>query len=259
MQHYDLGNDFFASWLDDTMTYSSAWFVDDEMTLTGAQREKYRRLAESAELQPGMRVLEIGSGWGGFALYAAGIVGCDVTTVTVSKEQAIWVEKQVAEAGLHDRVQVRVEDFAATTGSFDAVISIEMIESIPRPRWAPFFRTVRERLAPGGTAGLQIITVADRHWNASNGDPDFIRRYVFPGGQVPSPSVLRDAWEHAGLAHVSDAAFGPSYARTLHEWRARFDGAAAAMRTRDSTSDSGACGSTTCRTARRGSAAGAST
>jgi cyclopropane-fatty-acyl-phospholipid synthase len=229
VQHYDLGNDFFASWLDDTMTYSSAWFVDDDMTLAGAQREKYRRLSESAGLRPGMRVLEIGSGWGGFALYAAGIIGCDVTTVTVSRAQATWVEKQVAEAGLHDRIHVRVEDFSTTPGTFDAVVSIEMIESIPRERWALFFHTVRERLAPGGAAGLQIITVGDRHWDASNGDADFIRRYVFPGGQVPSPTVLRDAWERAGLERVSEAGFGASYARTLHEWRARFDAASPAI------------------------------
>jgi cyclopropane-fatty-acyl-phospholipid synthase len=225
VEHYDLGNAFFASWLDRSMTYSSAVFADEEMTLEEAQREKYRRLAEATGLREGMRVLEIGSGWGGFAVYAAGELGCSVTTVTVSREQVDLVEKLVAERGLHDLVQVRLEDFADTPGTYDAVVSIEMIESIPGSRWPDLFRTMRDRLATGGRIGMQAITVADHHWRSSDANPDFVRRYVFPGGQVPSPGVLQREAAAAGLAWLEDASFGPSYARTLAEWHRRFDAA----------------------------------
>jgi len=225
VEHYDLGNAFFRVWLDASMTYSSAVFTREDMTLEGAQHEKYRRLAEVTGLREGMRVLEIGSGWGGFAAYAAGELGCSVTTVTVSREQADWVEKLVAELGLNGLVRVRLEDFAETPGSYDAIVSIEMIESIPGSRWPAFFGVLRDRLVPGGSVGLQAITVADRHWRSSDANPDFIRRYVFPGGQVPSPGVLRREADRVGLAWVADASFGSSYARTLGEWHRRFDGA----------------------------------
>jgi cyclopropane-fatty-acyl-phospholipid synthase len=225
VEHYDLGNPFFETWLDETMTYSSAVFERHDMTLEEAQLAKYRRLASVTGLEPGMRVLEIGSGWGGFAAFAAEEIGCQVTTITVSKEQAAWVERLVAERGLTDRVTVRLEDFLATTGSFDAVASIEMLESVSAARWPEFFRVVHDRLEPGGRAGLQIITVADRHWGSSNANPDFIRRYVFPGSQVPSPGVLANEARVARLGWVASAGFGSSYAMTLAAWRARFDAA----------------------------------
>lgn len=225
VEHYDLGNAFFEAWLDGSMTYSSAVFAREDMTLEEAQREKYRRISAAAGLRPGMHVLEIGSGWGGFATYAAGELGCTVVTVTVSGEQATWVEKRLAELGLRDRVEVRLEDFSRTSGSYDAIVSIEMIESIPRSRWREYFRALAARLAPGGKIGLQAITVADRHWASSNANPDFIRRYVFPGGQVPSPAVLRDDAASAGLRIDGRAGYGPSYALTLAEWRRRFDAA----------------------------------
>lgn len=225
VEHYDLGNAFFAGWLDETMTYSSALFARDDMTLEEAQAEKYRRIAEATGLRPGMRVLEIGSGWGGFAVYAAEALGCHVTTVTVSKEQAVWVEQLIAERGLRDRITVRLEDFLATSGSFDAVVSIEMIESIPSSRWSEFFRVVHDRLEPGGMAGLQIITVADRHWASSDANPDFSRRYVFPGSQVPSTSILKREAQASELGWIAATSFGRSYAATLAAWRVRFDAA----------------------------------
>jgi cyclopropane-fatty-acyl-phospholipid synthase len=225
VQHYDLGNEFFAAWLDPTMTYSSAVFADADTTLEQAQLEKYRRVADLAGLEPGMSVLEIGSGWGGFARYAAGERGCDVTTVTVSREQAAYVGKLAAEEGLADRISVRLEDFSLTPGTFDAITSIEMIESIPQGRWSGFFHTVHDRLAPGGRAGLQIIVVADRHWASSDANPDFVRRYVFPGSQVPAPSVLHADAADAGLRWLGDEGHGRSYARTLAAWRANFDAA----------------------------------
>jgi len=225
VEHYDLGNAFFAAWLDPTMTYSSAMFVRDDMTLEQAQHEKYRRLAAAAGLREGMHVLEIGSGWGAFAAYAAGELGCTVTTATVSREQALWVEKVMAERGLSDRVRVLTQDFAAVRGTYDAIVSIEMIESIPGDRWPGFFETLDQRLAREGRIGLQVITVADRHWRSSNANPDFVRRYVFPGGQVPSPGVLRREADRVGMDWVGSSSFGASYARTLGMWRERFDAA----------------------------------
>jgi cyclopropane-fatty-acyl-phospholipid synthase len=225
VEHYDLGNAFFEAWLDETMTYSSALFERHGMTLEEAQLAKYQRLASVTGLEPGMRVLEIGSGWGGFAVFAAEELGCQVTTITVSKEQAAWVDQLIARRGLTDRIAVRLEDFLATTGSFDAVVSIEMIESIPSARWPEFFRVVPDRLRPGRRAGLQIITVADRHWESSNANPDFIRRYVFPGSQVPSPGVLSRDASAAHLGWIGSTGFGRSYAETLAAWRTRFDAA----------------------------------
>ena len=223
--HYDLGNAFFREWLDGSMTYSSAVFAREDMSLEEAQREKYLRIAQAAGLRAGMRVLEVGSGWGGFAAFAAAELGCTVTTVTVSGEQATWVEKVMADRGLGDRVEVRLEDFARTPGTYDAIVSIEMIESIPRTRWVEYFRALADRLGPGGRIGLQAITVADRHWASSDANPDFIRRYVFPGGQVPSPGVLRADAAAAGLRTTARQGYGSSYALTLAEWRRRFDAA----------------------------------
>jgi cyclopropane-fatty-acyl-phospholipid synthase len=225
VEHYDLGNAFFQAWLDRSMTYSSGVFAREDVSLEEAQQEKYRRISTAVGLRAGTRVLEIGSGWGGFAIHSAGELGCDVTTVTDSREQATWVEKLAAERGLGDRIEVRLEDFSRTPGTFDAIVSIEMIESIPRARWPELFRAFADRLSPSGRIGLQAITVADRHWASSNANPDFVRRYVFPGGQVPSPGVLRADAASAGLRLVARRGYGASYARTLAEWRRRFDAA----------------------------------
>lgn len=223
VEHYDLGNDFFALWLDPTMTYSSAVFARDDMTLEEAQLEKYRRLADSAGLEEGDRVLDIGCGWGGFAVYAAERSGCRVTAITVSEQQRDHVAKLVADRGLADRVQVRLEDFRQTDGRFDRVVSIEMIESIPRSRWAGYFRRLHDLTRPGGTIALQAIVVRDAHWNSSNRNPDFVRRYVFPGGQVPAPMVINDLARSHGLTRLEDRGYGRSYARTLRTWSETFD------------------------------------
>jgi cyclopropane-fatty-acyl-phospholipid synthase len=223
ISHYDVGNAFFALWLDPTMTYSSAVFTHEDMTLEDAQREKYRRLAEATGLRAGDHVLEIGCGWGGFAVYAAEELGCLVTAITVSREQFDHVRKLVADRGLADRIEPRLEDFRATDGAFDHVVSIEMIESIPQSLWAPYFRQLHDLTKPGGTIGLQVITVADRHWATSDANPDFIRRYVFPGGQVPAPMVLRELARRHALRWVEDHGYGASYARTLATWGAAFE------------------------------------
>lgn len=224
-EHYDLGNRFFALWLDETMTYSSAYFVRDDMSLADAQREKYRRLAERAGIASGARVLEIGSGWGSFAVHLATELGCDVTTTTISREQAAHVEARIRDLGLEGRVRVLLEDFEQTSGTFDAIVSVEMIESIPGSRWPAYFRTLRDRLTSGGRIGLQSIVVADRHWDSSDANPDFVRRYIFPGGQVPAPGVLRERAREVGLGWREDTWFGRSYARTLGAWHRSFDAA----------------------------------
>ena len=225
VQHYNLGNEFYAEWLDETMTYSSAVFARDDMTLAQAQHEKYRRLADRTGVEPGDRVLEIGSGWGGFAVYLAGELGCHVTTVTISKEQHDYVEKLVVEHGLVDRVDARLQDFRTVIGSYDRIVSVEMMESVPQRLWDPFFRQLRDRVRPGGSVGLQLIVVADHHWRESDEHPDFVRRYIFPGGQVPAPSVLHQLATDHGLSWREDLGFGPSYARTLACWLEAFDGA----------------------------------
>ena len=223
ISHYNIGNAFFALWLDPTMTYSSAVFSHDDMTLEDAQREKYRRLAEATGLRTGDRVLEIGCGWGGFAVYATEELGCHVTATTVSREQFDHVRKLVADRGLVDRIEPRLEDVRATEGAFDHIVSIEMMESIPQSLWAPYFRQLHDLTRPGGTIGLQVITVADRHWATSNTNPDFVRRYVFPGGQVPAPMVLRGLARRHGLRWIEDHGYGASYARTLQTWGAAFE------------------------------------
>jgi cyclopropane-fatty-acyl-phospholipid synthase len=223
VQHYDLGNDFFALWLDPTMTYSSAVFAREDMTLEEAQKQKYAELARATGLVRGDHVLDIGCGWGGFATYAAAEIGCRVTAITVSQEQYDHVGKLVAARGLGDLVETRLQDFRDTDGHFDRVVSIEMVESLPRSAWPGYFRRLSELTRPGGRIGLQAIVVADRHWSSSDRNPDFIRRYVFPGGQVPAPMVLRDLARANALSWVEDHGYGASYARTLRLWRERFD------------------------------------
>ena len=225
VEHYDLGNEFYAEWLDETMTYSSAVFTSDDTALADAQHEKYRRLAARMGVEHGDRVLEIGSGWGGFAVYLAGELDCHVTTVTISTEQHEYVEKAVVEHGLVDRVDARLQDFRTVGGAYDRIVSVEMMESVPQRLWGPFFRQLRDRVRPGGTIGLQLIVVADHHWRESDEHPDFVRRYIFPGGQVPAPSVLHQLAARHDLSWREDMGFGASYARTLACWLEAFDAA----------------------------------
>jgi cyclopropane-fatty-acyl-phospholipid synthase len=220
--HYDLGNDFYALWLDPGMTYSSAVFDAAGQSLQDAQDAKYRRLAESLDLKPGHHVLEIGCGWGGFAMTAARDYGCRVTAITLSGEQRRYAEERVRRAGLSDRIEVRLQDYRDVTGWFDRIASIEMFEAVGEERWPIFFNTVRERLKPGGVAGLQVITIEDGRYEAYQRSADFIQRYIFPGGMLPSPSALAAAIDRAGLTLNNVFAFGPSYAETLAAWQGRF-------------------------------------
>jgi len=220
--HYNLGNHFYEKWLDDTMTYSSARFRDPDQPLSAAQMNKYRLIADKAGLAPGMRVLEIGCGWGGFAEYAASERGCEVTAITLSEEQASYAEKRIAERGLADKVEIRLADFRDMTGEFDAVVSIEMIESVDETQWPALFELIADRLKPGARAAMQIITIKDDEWERYRSRADFIQQYIFPGGQIPAPKVLKAFAGKVCLDVEQIETFGLDYARTLAAWRDRF-------------------------------------
>ena len=220
--HYDLGNAFYSAWLDPTMTYSSALYPDGETDLAAAQTAKYRALADALHLRPGMRVLEIGCGWGGFAEIAARDYGCHVTGLTISREQYDFAKQRAHDAGLSARIDIRLQDYRDETGRYDAIASIEMFEAVGEEYWKTYFRQLRDRLVPGGRAGLQVITIDEKLFPNYRRELDFIRRYVFPGGMLPTPTHLRDLGRAHGLAPVAERAFGGDYATTLVEWRTRF-------------------------------------
>ncbi|HSM02453.1 MAG TPA: cyclopropane-fatty-acyl-phospholipid synthase family protein [Acidimicrobiia bacterium] len=223
--HYDLGNEFYEAWLDSSMTYSSARFASPTDTLEAAQHTKYRAMADHAGLRPGMRVLEIGCGWGGFAEYAATERGCEVVGITLSTEQAAYARARMKSKGIDHRVDIRIADFREDLGRFDAVVSIEMIESVDETHWAPLFEAIARALRPGSVAAMQIITIEDRAWETYRRRPDFIQHYIFPGGQIPAPKVVRSLSGDAGLRIEAVETFGLDYARTLAEWRRRFEAA----------------------------------
>ncbi|BBF92750.1 SAM-dependent methyltransferase [Blastochloris tepida] len=220
--HYDLGNAFYAAWLDPSMTYSAALFEGGINDLESAQRAKYRQLADELALAPGHTVLEIGCGWGGFAEYAAAERGCKVVGLTISREQFDYATARIAKAGLSDRVEIRYRDYRDEHGLYDRVVSIEMIEAVGESFWPTYFRKLRERLLPGGLAGIQSITIQDRVFDAYRRELDFIRRYIFPGGMLPPPSILRELGAGMGLPLVKEREFGLDYATTLVHWRDRF-------------------------------------
>lgn len=222
--HYNLGNDFYEAWLDPTMTYSAARFSLDASSLEHAQAAKYARLAELCDLQAGQKVLEIGTGWGGMARYAASL-GCHVTTLTIADAQAQYAIEKNRLAGLDEQIDVRLLDYAAIDGQFDRVVSIEMIESIDDSRWPDYFDTIARVLKPGGRAGLQVILIDDDFYATYRTNDDFIRRYIFPGGMVPSPGVLRDLTTRSGLRWDAEERFGSDYATTLAVWHERFEAA----------------------------------
>jgi cyclopropane-fatty-acyl-phospholipid synthase len=223
--HYDLGNAFYRRWLDATMTYSSARFAHAGQTLAEAQINKYRSLAERIGLKREHHVLEIGSGWGGFAEYAAGEIGCRVTGITLSKEQLAFARERMAAKGLSDRVEIRYQDYRDVTETFDRIASIEMFEAVGEQYWPAYFQKVRDCLKPGGIAGLQIITIGDKTFPSYRKSVDFIQRYIFPGGMLPSPKILKEQVARAGLTWAGNHDFGLDYAETLKQWRQRFSAA----------------------------------
>ena len=222
--HYDLGNEFYALWLDDTMTYSSALFPEDaQLSLEAAQTEKYKSMVDQMGVQPGDHVLEIGCGWGGFAEYAAKERGLRVTGLTISEEQFKYAQERIEKAGLSDLVNFKLQDYRDETGSYDGIASIEMFEAVGEQYWPVYFDTVKARLKPGKAATLQIITVAHSRWDVYKRGVDFIQKYIFPGGMLPSPVILREQVEKAGLTVDKSIEFGKSYDITLRRWHETFN------------------------------------
>jgi cyclopropane-fatty-acyl-phospholipid synthase len=219
--HYDLGNNFYSAWLDKTMTYSAALF-DRSHDLADAQTRKYQSLAERITLRPGQSVLEIGCGWGGFAEFAAKIFDARVVGLTISREQHDYAKKRIFEAGLAEKVDIRLQDYRDERGAYDRIASIEMIEAVGEKYWPVYFRQMRDRLVAGGIAGIQAITIQDRFYPGYKREIDFIRRYVFPGGMLPSPTMLKSLGENFGIPLIGEKVFGQDYARTLAVWRERF-------------------------------------
>ena len=220
--HYDLGNDFYTQWLDPSMTYSSARFTAPDQSLEEAQREKYAGIARAIDLKRGDHVLEIGCGWGGFAEFAAKEVGAKVTCLTLSPSQREFALKRMQEHQLSDQVEIKLQDYRDETGRYDAVASIEMFEAVGREYWPSFFSKVADVLKPGGKAGLQIITIRDDIFDSYSKRADFIQRYIFPGGVLPSVEKLEEQFAAAELDYEGMEAFGLDYAETLNRWLHRF-------------------------------------
>ena len=205
------------------MTYSAALFADPGETLEESQERKYARMAEMADLRPEHEVLEIGCGWGGFCVWAAREIGCRVTAVTISQEQYDFARARIAAAGLGDRIELRLQDYRDLRGRYDRIVSIEMLEAVGEDYWPVFFGALHDRLKPGGRCALQVITIDDAAFPAYRARADFVQRYVFPGGMLPSPSVLRGAVLDAGLTWEGAGDHGEDYARTLAQWHRDFE------------------------------------
>lgn len=221
--HYDLGNDFFSLFLSPDLMYSSALFANEQETLETASHRKLDRICQQLQLQPGDRVVEIGTGWGGFALHAAQHYGCHVTTTTISAEQHALAQQRVSEAGLQDRITLLTQDYRDLQGPFDKLVSIEMIEAVGAEYLDTYLATLQRLLKPDGVALLQAITIEDHRYEQARRSVDYIKRFVFPGSFIPSISAIMAAKTRSSdLQLVAQHDFGHSYALTLRAWRQRF-------------------------------------
>ncbi len=229
--HYDLGNEFYALWLDRTMTYSSGLFTAGlDGSLERAQEAKYERMLETLGVASGHHVLEVGCGWGGFAEYAARTRGCRVTGITISRAQLDYARTRIRRAGLDHLVDLRFQDYRDLEGTYDRIVSIEMVEAVGERWWPAYFRKLRDCLVPGGRACIQAITIDESAFAQYRRSSDFIREYVFPGGMLaPVERLAREA-RAAGLSAHEPFRFGLHYAETLRRWRERFEERAAAVR-----------------------------
>jgi cyclopropane-fatty-acyl-phospholipid synthase len=223
--HYDLSNEMYETFLDSSMTYSSAMFPEPAMTLEAAQTAKHEAIARKARLAPGLHVLEIGCGWGGFAIHAARVHGCRVTGITLSEAQATWARRRVAEEGLGDLVDIRVVDYRDLDERFDRIVSIEMLEAVGRRYLGTYFAAVDRLMADDGLAVVQVISIPAQRERAYRRRPDFIQTHVFPGGYLPSLASMTRAMTRSSnlmVDRVDDIA--ADYAETLRRWRQRFLG-----------------------------------
>ncbi len=221
-EHYDLGNDFYGEWLDPSMTYSSAIFVSGDLSLEQAQLEKYHHIADAAEVKKGSHVLEIGCGWGGLAETLARDYQAHTHGITLSREQLKYARERILKQGMQDLAEFEFIDYRDVQGTFDHVCSIEMIEAVGEEHWPTYFQTVHDRLKPGGTAAIQAISIDEVHFDDYRSGPDFIQRYIFPGGMLMTKTAMREQAERVGLVLENVETFALSYARTLRLWRERF-------------------------------------
>ena len=222
--HYDLGNDFYELFLDPTLTYSSGIFESADSTLEAASVAKYDRICRKLDLSATDRVLEIGSGWGGFAIYAAKTYGCRITTTTISKQQYTLAKERIREAGLTDRIEILLQDYRDLTGEYDKLVSIEMIEAVGHQFYDTFFKLCSRLLKADGMAAIQAITIADHAFDQHKRSVDFIKRYIFPGSCIPSVTALNQSAAKVSdlrLFHIEDIT--PHYAKTLRVWRHNFE------------------------------------
>lgn len=222
--HYDLGNDFYAAWLDPGMTYSSALFGEGD-TLEEAQARKIHALLDRLDLLPGQRLLEIGCGWGSLAEIAARDYGVEVVGLTLSEEQKVFADARLAKAGLADRVSIRLTDYRDVEGRFDAVASVEMVEAVGQDYWPAYLQAIARALKPGAKAALQLISIREPLFDAYAASADFIQTYIFPGGMLVSEPRFQAIAAAAGLEWRDRTGFGLDYAETLKQWRARYDAA----------------------------------
>ena len=221
--HYDLGNEFYEKWLDETMSYSSALFKNGQEPTEKAQLRKYESMVDMMDVKPGDHVLEIGCGWGGFAEYAAKERGLKVTGLTISQEQHDYAVARMKKLGLSEQVQIVMRDYRDETGTYDGIASIEMFEAVGEQYWPTYFKTIRDRLKPGATAALQIILISEHRFEAYRKGVDFIQKYIFPGGMLPSPGALNHQIEKAGLIRKNSVEFAKSYSQTLRRWHHSFN------------------------------------
>jgi cyclopropane-fatty-acyl-phospholipid synthase len=220
--HYDLGNDFYALWLDETMTYSAALFDENSENLTAAQNAKYAVLAQAVGIKQGDHVLEIGCGWGGFAEYAIREYGCRVTGVTLSQEQLNYAKSRLEKLELSDNANIMLCDYRDVKGQFDHIISIEMMEAVGELYWQAYFDQIKHLLAPGGRAGIQAITIENERFQNYRASVDFIQKYIFPGGMLPSDAMMQGLAEKTGFTITDKRDFGIGYADTLKQWHENF-------------------------------------
>ncbi len=220
--HYDLGNDFYSLWLDKSMTYSSAIFNKRTNSLNEAQLDKYKNLCKLTEIDPNNTILEIGCGWGGFAEYAAKNYGVSITGITLSKEQANFAKKRMFKAGLNDLVNIKILDYRDLNKKFDRIISIEMFEAVGEKYWADYFNKLKNSINDDGLIGMQLITIKNNLYNNYRNNADFIQKYIFPGGFLPSVDALNKVTLKCGLQINYGKSFSRDYAKTLSIWRKQF-------------------------------------
>jgi cyclopropane-fatty-acyl-phospholipid synthase len=221
--HYDLGNNFYQEWLDPTMLYSSAIFDEATKTLEAAQQDRLTRIRKKLALGGGESILEIGFGWGALALDLATHANVNVVGITLSPSQLVWANTAAAAAGRMNQLDLRLQDYRETTGEFDRIVSIEMFEAVGQSYWSSYFDMIKRCMKAGGRTVMQIITIDNDRFEAYRGSIDFIQKYVFPGGFLPSVEVLSSEIAKAGLKITEIEHFGKSYAMTLHEWKQRFN------------------------------------